>query len=148
MKIRVKDLSKYDSNLTVADVIKCIEDEEKLLEKKVKKEVEDIKSKFENKYFKYTDNEGYFGKSLNVVHFKDFDRRDLNESFKPVYVITGSIICFCERELFIRDIRAGWCDKFFSAEDLQQLIEITEKEYNEYLNEYNRITGELKELIK
>ena len=116
-------------------------------EVKEQQEIQEIKKEFENTYVKYIDEDGLFGETLNVIHFKDFDRKDLDESYTSVYTIEAEVLCFSKRDFYKKKIRKGWCDGSFSAEELRKMTKITKEEYQKYLWSYNRITKELKNIV-
>lgn len=47
----------------------------------------------------------------------------------------------------MRDFNPDRSGNSISAKDLEEMIKITEEEYNQYLEKYNRISNELKEIV-
>ena len=147
MNRKLDFLAKYDENLTIAQLKQAVIEEDKKSAEKEQQEIQEIKKEFENTYVKYIDEDGLFGETLNVIHFKDFDRKDLDESYTSVYTIEAEVLCFSKRDFYKKKIRKGWCDGSFSAEELRKMTKITKEEYQEYLNKYNNLTKELKTII-
>ena len=147
MNRKLDFLAKYDENLTIAQLKQAVIEEDKKSAEKEQQEIQEIKKEFENTYVKYIDEDGLFGETLNVIQFKDFDRKDLDESYTSVYTIEAEVLCFSKRDFYKKKIRKGWCDGSFSAEELRKMTKITKEEYQEYLNKYNNLTKELKTII-
>ena len=147
MSRKLDFLAKYDENLTIAQLKQAVIEEDKKSAEKEQEEIQEIKKEFENTYVKYIDEDGLFGEALNVIHFKDFDRKDLDESYTSIYTIEAEVLCFSKRDFYKKKIRKGWCDGSFSAEELRKMTKITKEEYQEYLNKYNNLTKELKTII-
>ena len=147
MNRKLDFLAKYDENLTITQLKQAVVEEERKSAEKEQQEIQEIKKEFENTYVKYIDEDGLFGETLNVIQFKDFDRKDLDESYTSVYTIEAEVLCFSKRDFYKKKIRKGWCDGSFSAEELRKMTKITKEEYQEYLNKYNNLTKELKTII-
>ena len=148
MNRKLDFLAKYDENLTIAQLKQVVMEEDKKLAEKEQNEIQEVKKEFENTYVKYIDKDGLFGETLNVIHFKYFDRKDLDESYTSIYTIEVEVLCFSKRDFYKKKIRKGWCDGSFSVEELRKMTKITKEEYEEYLNKYNNLTTELKSIIK
>lgn len=147
MNRKLDFLAKYDENLTIAQLRQSAIEEEKKLAEKEQKEIQEIKNEFENTYAKYTVDECIFGKILKVISFKNFDRRDLTTEYVPTYTFEAEVLCFTERDVYRKEIRAGWCDGSFTKEELKYMTKITKKDYQDYLNKYNKLKKELKNII-
>ena len=148
MNRKLDFLAKYDEDLTIAQLKQAVIEDEKKATEKEQQEIQEVKKEFENTYVKYIDEHELFHNTLNVVHFKDFDRKDLNEDYTPVYTIEAEVLCFSKRDFYKKKIRKGWCDGSFSVEELKNMTKITKEEYEQYLDKYNKLTEELKEICK
>ena len=78
MNRKLTFLAKYDENLTIAQLKQAVVEEERKSAEKEQEEIQEVKDEFENTYVKYIDEDGLFGETLNVIHFKDFDRKYLD----------------------------------------------------------------------
>lgn len=143
----LKFLAKYDDNLTIAQLRQSLEKEEQILAEKELKEEQNIKAKFENKYFKYLDEHSLFGVELEIYKFENLVRKERNTDWEFIYYFNGSKISFSEREAYMRDFDPDRCVDSISAKDLEEMTEITEEQYNQYLEKYNKISNELKEIV-
>jgi hypothetical protein len=143
----LKQLREYDNSVTVGELIQKLEQEEQLSVEKELKEEENIKAKFENKYFKHLDEQYLFGVELQVYKFKNLVRKETNTGWVFIYYFNGSELSFSEREAFMRDFDPDRSGNSFSAEDLKEMVEITEEDYNQYLEKYKLISNELKEIV-
>lgn len=143
----LKKLKEYDNSVTVGELIQKLEQEEQISAEKELKEEENIKAKFENKYYKYLDEQSIFGVELEIYKFESLVRKERNTDWEFIYFFNGSKISFSERDVFMRDFNPDRSGNNFSAKDLEEMIEITEEQYNQYLEKYNRISDELKEIV-
>ena len=148
MNRALKFLGKYDENLTIAQLKQAVIEEDKKAAEKEQKEIEEIKKEFENTYVKYIAEDGIFGKTLNVIHFKDYVRSERTTDWNIVYYFEGTEISFSKRNIRKGDFTPNRCGNSFSEEDLRQMTTITEDEFEEYSEYYNEISSKLKDLIK
>lgn len=144
----LKIISKYDENLTVAQLKKAIEQEDISAKQKETEEIEAIKFKFENTYLKIINEDSLFGKSLNVCCLKDYVRCDRTDDWSLVYSFEGTKVVFSERDIHKADFNPSRCGNSFSGEDLRSMSVITKEEYNGYVWHYNQISNQLENLIR
>lgn len=144
----VETLGKYDSNLTVKQVLELIEQEQSELERKELEELEEIKSRFENKYVKFLEPNSVFGDQLQVYRLKDLVRSERTFDWDFVYYFNGTRISFSKNEIFKRDFNPSRTGNSFSVEDLNNMTVITEQEFNEYLEIHKDISTKLQKLVK
>lgn len=142
----LKKLREYDNNLTVGELIQKLEQEEQISAEKELKEEENIKAKFENRYFKNLD-ESLLGTELIITEFLNLVIKERNTDWEFIYYFNGSKLSFSERDTYRRVFNPDRSGDSISAKDLEEMIEITEEQYNQYLEKYNRISNELKEIV-
>jgi len=141
------DLSKYDDKYTIAQLKKAIEADEKLAKEKEDKGLQKIKEKYQNTYLKYIDEDNIFGKTLNVVHLKEYVRSERTTDWELIYYFEGREISFSENNLFYKVFDTNRCSNSFSAKELKVMEIITEEEYLKYEDKYRQISAELENLI-
>lgn len=69
------DLTKYDERLTIALLKEVIARDKEVAEVQEKKEIASIRSNFENTYLKHIDEGSLYGRTLEVIHLRDFVRK-------------------------------------------------------------------------
>lgn len=143
----LKFIAKYDENLTIAQLKKSIEESELVKQNEELREIDSIKNKFENSYLKHIDNESIFGKQLEVLQLKDYSRNERTTDWKFIYYFTGNKISFNKRGIFYNEFDVDRCGDSFSKQDLEKMTVISEKEYNTYLEKYNKIKSELERIL-
>lgn len=145
MNRKLDFLAKYDENLTIAQLKQAVIEEERKETEKEQEEVREIKDTFQKRYFKYLDEDSVFGGiELNIFKFKTLKSFEKSMDWESIYYFNGNIISFSDRELYLIDAS----HLPFTAEKLRKMIEITKEEYNQYLWNYNKITTELKNIVK
>jgi hypothetical protein len=145
---RYIDLSKYDEKLTIAQVKEAIEADEISAKKKETEEIEKVKSVYQNTYLKYIEEDGIFGKTLNVIQLKEFVRTERTTDWELIYYFEGREISFSENNLFYKVFDTNRCSNSFSAKELKKTEIITEEDYLNYENKYKKIKTELENLIE
>jgi hypothetical protein len=142
------DLSQYNEKLTIAELKKAIEQEEEVNKLKENKEINLIKEKYQNTYLKYIEEDGIFGKTLNVIQLKEFVRTERTTDWELIYYFEGREISFSENNLFYKVFDTNRCSNSFSAKELKKTEIITEEDYLNYENKYKKIKTELENLIE
>ena len=145
MNIKLDFLSKYDENLTIAQLKQAVIEEDRKSAEKEQQEIQEVKDGFQKRYFKYLDEDSIFGgRELNIFEFKTLKSFEKSVDWEFIYYFNGNKISFSDRELYL--INASHLP--FTAEKLKKMTEITKEEYNQYLWNYNRITTELKNIVR
>lgn len=145
MSRKLDFLTKYDENLTIAQLKQAVIEEEKKLAEKEQQEIQEVKDTFQKKYFRYLDEDSIFeGRELNIFEFKTLKSFEKSVDWEFIYHFNGNKISFSDRELYLID-----ASHFpFTAEKLRKMTKITKEDYEEYLDKYNKITTELKNIVK
>lgn len=144
MNRKLDFLSKYDENLTIAQLKQAVVEEERKSAEKEQQEIQEVKDGFQKRYFKYLDEDSIFGgRELNIFKFKTLKSFEKSMDWEFIYYFNGNKISFSDRELYLIDAS----HLPFTAEKLRKMTEITKEEYNQYLWNCNRITTELKNIM-
>lgn len=145
MNRKLDFLSKYDENLTIAQLKQVVIEEEKKLAEKEQQEIQEVKDRFQKRYFRYLDEDSIFGGTeLNIFKFKTLKSFEKSVDWEFIYYFNGNKISFSDRELYLIDAS----HLPFTAEKLRKMTEITKEEYNQYLWNYNKIITELKNIVR
>lgn len=144
----LEHLKKYESSLTVAQLIEKIEAD--MLAEKTNEEAKfkEIKQKFKNVYLKEIDNDTIFGKTLKIYHVERIASKERNTDWEFIYNIRGSELCFAKRDLYIVEYNGKGRDESFTEKELNEMEIISEEEYLTYLKQYNEITDKLLTIIE
>jgi hypothetical protein len=142
------DLEDFDANLTVAQLKEALSQEEAVNKLKEKKEIEDVKSEFENIYLKEIKKCPVFGETLNAYYLKKCVRNERTTEWSLIYYFKGEKVSFSKRNINKRDFNPDRSGESFSEKDLRKMSVITKEEYDKYIWHYNEISKQLKNLIK
>jgi hypothetical protein len=145
---RYIDFKDYDENLTLKQLKESIIQEEGVNKLEETKEKQLIIDKFENKYFKFTEDCSLFGKTLQVISFKNFIRSERTEAWNLIYYFKGTKISFSRRDINSRDFQPNRAGESFSKKDLDSVTFISEEEYSTYVQEYQNLKSKLEDLIE
>jgi hypothetical protein len=148
MSILLKDLAKYDENLTIAQLKKAIELERVTEKEKEKEEIDRIKKTFYNIYLKETKDCRLFGKTLNVYHIVEIVDSGRCEDWSLFYHVAGTKISFSKNDIRHRRFNPERVDDTFSEKDLTSMTQITKEEFNSYEKQYIEISTILNSLIE
>ena len=144
MNRKLDFLSKYDENLTIAQLKQAVVEEERKSAEKEQQEIQEVKDGFQKRYFKYLDEDSIFGgRELNIFKFKTLKSFEKSMDWEFIYYFNGNKISFSDRELYLIDAS----HLPFTAEKLRKMTEITKEKYNQYLWNYTMITTELKSIV-
>ena len=141
-------ISKYDENLTIAQLKKAIEADKRIADQKEIDDLNQIKEEFGNTYLKFLDEEHMFGKTLNIYHIKEITRTERCEDWSLVYYAKGSKISFSEREAYSRVFKPNTTHDSFSKEELREMTKITKQEYDKYVSQYSAIRLTLTNIVE
>ena len=146
---RVLDyISKYDENLTIAQLKKAIEADKAIEKEKEKEEIDRVKKTFYNIYLKETEDCRLFGKTLNVYHITEVVNSGRCEDWSLFYHVAGTKITFSKNDIRHRRFNPERVDDTFSEKDLISMTQITKEEFNSYEKQYIEISTILNSLIE
>lgn len=140
-------ISKYDENLTIAQLKKAIESDKRIADQKEIDDFNEIKQEFANTYLKFLDEEYVLGKTLKIYHIKEIVRTERCTDWSLVYYARGSKTSFSEREAYSRVFKPNTTYDSFSEEELREMTKITKQEYDEYMHQYSTIKTMLTEIV-
>jgi hypothetical protein len=146
MRLNLANLKTMKPDMTIGELVDSIEKKNKEQEEKnviIRKTVIDH---YTGKYIKIHEENGIFGESLEIYKIDSIKSVGYDTDYNELYGITGTKISFSKRDLAKYEIK-GDCGNSFSYKDLQQSTLIQYEHYVEYLDEYNKITTTLKNLI-
>ena len=141
-------ISKYDENLTIAQLKNAIEKEEILAKQKETEEINSVIEDFSNTYLKIIDEDNIFGKTLNIYNLKNYIRSERTADWDLIYYFEGSKIAFSKRGISKRDFNPERCVDSFDEKELRKMTIISKKEYNMYNWHYGEISKKLTYLIR
>lgn len=141
-------ISKYDENLTIAQLKKAIELEQILAKQKETEEIDTIKNDFSNTYLKEREECTFFGKTLNIYYLKDYTRSERTTDWNLIYYFEGTKISFSSGRTNKRNFNPKRCGDSFGEKELRQMTIITKEEYDKYKWHYNEISKKLTDLIR
>ena len=140
-------LEEYSDDLTIGELknqLMSAIDKAKLEEEN---EINKVKAKFNGTYLK-TFEESVFGKTLKVIHIEEITNQTRTTNWDLCYYVRGEVIIFNSREVFFKKFDEHKIFDTFTEERLSDMEVITKEEYDTYVNKYDRIHSELKELIE
>ena len=94
---------------------------------------------FNDSYIKVKDTDGAFGPESNYYYIKDLKPGSLTTEYKRLFNITGRIICFSDMTLYSRDMDLQSLKNSVSAEYLRSAEKISEEEFYEAQEEFEKI---------
>lgn len=146
MRLNLERLKEMDANMTIGGLISKIETKNKEKEEKdtlIRKTVIDH---YTGRYLMSKDTNHLFGVSLILYKIDSIKSVGYNTDFEPIFAITGSKIRFSKRDLSKHQVNGETSDTF-NYKDLQAFTAISAEKYEEYNDEYKRITSTLNGLI-
>lgn len=144
----IEQLNKYDDNLTLSKVKTLILEEQQKEVQKEEKEFQEIKDKFNNTYLKVIDNDGLFGKTVKIYQIQEIIRRDRTTDWSFCYYFKGNKISFSKGNVAFIKIKGNTTHWSFSKHELEDAEIINESQYNLYLNQYQEIENNLKNILE
>lgn len=142
--MRIKELDKYDENLTIGELKKQLIDSADKEKLKKDTEFQTVKDKYKNSYLKRKEENFFWGESLEVFYIGEIIERVFNEDYSPLYRPKGFIISFSKRNFNLREIGTD----HFSAKQLEEMTIIKEDEYRYYRDIYSELEMELSKLLE
>lgn len=140
-------LGEYSDDLTIGELknhLMSARDKAKLEEER---EINKVKTDFNGTYLK-TFEDGIFGKTLEVIHIEEITNQTKNTDWEFCYYVRGEVIRFNSREVFFKVFDEHKVFDTFTEKQLRNMLVITKEEYDTYIKTYDRIRGELIELVK
>ena len=141
-------ISKYDENLTIAQLKQAIELDKATEKEKEKEEITRVKKTFYNTYLKQTEDCRVFGKTLNVYHIVEIADSGRSEDWSIFYHVAGTKIAFSEGDIRHRRFNPERVDDTFSEKELSSMTQITKEEFNSYEKQYIEISTILNSLLQ
>ena len=141
-------ISKYDENLTIAQLRNAIKEEENRTKQKETEEINSVIEDFSNTYLKVIDEHTLFGKTLNIYSLKNYIRSERTTDWDLIYYFEGSKIAFSKRGISKRDLNPERCVDSFDEKELRKMTIISKEEYNMYNWHYGEISKKLTDLIR
>jgi len=146
--INANQLKQFDGSLTVKELIAKLEQENKAKEAKNEETKKKVIEAYSGKFLKVYDPHGLFGESLDIYKIDELKFTSYNTEYEMLYGFNGTKISFSKRDLSMFDISSSECRYHFSEKDLKEATIIGLEEYQTYVEEYERITTSLKNLLK
>ena len=144
----VQLLEKHDQDITLGELLQKIENEQEKLEQEKLDRINCYRTKYKDCYFKEIDEDSIFGKTLRVYYIMRLENTGLTEEYKTFYHVSGNKISFSPRDLNFRGIDPQHVGTTFTEEQLDSMQIITKEEYEAYVENYYKITKQLKEILK
>lgn len=141
-------LNKYDSSLTLAELIEKLETEQKEAIIKEEEDFHKIRHEYKNTYFKIIDEHSLFGDTLRVYYIEDIVNKAKNTDWEDMYYIKGTRISFSKRDVHLINKSGKDVNDSLSIKELKNMEEITSVEFYKYLDEYHKILEKLSNLLK
>ena len=144
MNTRLRNILKqFDSKDTVDHILDFLDKQEKETKVNNEKELSDLKNLYENGYFVYIKHESVFGKEVEFWKINDIEFESKTVNWENCYKIKNDIISINLYGIHI----INNVERHFIKEEFNELQKITEKEYNEILEESKLICNNLKNII-
>lgn len=143
----LEKLREYDDSVTVGQLITKLKEDQELAEQEDLELENYVKSKFENTYLKFIDDDSIYGKELNVIELKNFVRKERTTDWEFTYYFEGNRISVSDRSLYYIDFNPIRCGNSFSFKDLTNMSKITKEEYLKYKWEFEDIKKRLTNLL-
>jgi hypothetical protein len=144
----IEQLSKYDENLTLSQVKVIILEEQQKEKQKEEREFQEIKDKFNNTYLKIIDNDGLFGKTIEIYQIEEILRRERTTDWSFVYYFKGNKISFSKQDINFIKIKGNTTHWSFSKQELEDAEIISKKEYIDYIQHYEQIQDRLQNILE
>jgi hypothetical protein len=144
----IEKLKQYEPSLTVEELIEKVENEYKEAIAEEEHDFHRIAEEFKGTYLRRIDKEALFGETLEVYYIKNITNKARTTDWKLTYYVEGDKIAFAARDLYTRKLSGKDVSDTFSEEELKGMEVISEKEYYQYVNEYDNISYLLKSLVK
>jgi len=139
----IKDLEKYDENLTLAEFKQVIKHKEEAVKNKEEETFSSIKKEFKNIYLKRIYKCPIYGKTLEVHHIEDITTKERTTDWELIYTVIGTKLSFSSRDVNYRVL----VNTKFTEKDLRAMEIITLSNHIEYMDRYNDISEQLEQLI-
>jgi len=139
----IKDLEKYDENLTLAEFKQVIKHKEEAIKNKEEETFSSIKNEFKNICLKRFYKCPIYGKTLEVYHIEELTHKERTDQWSLIYTVVGTKLSFSRRDVNYRSL----INEKFSEKDLRAMEVICELEHKSYMSKYDKISKQLEKLI-
>lgn len=146
MRINLASLKDMKPDMTIGELVFNIEKKNKEKEDKDTLIRETVIKHYTGKYIKMYDGDGLFGETIEIYKIDSIKSVGYDTGYNELYGITGTKLRFSKRDLSKYEVNGSTSDSFSYA-DLQQATMIQYEHYVDYLDEYNKITTTLKNLL-
>ncbi len=137
------DKLKENENLTVAQLLNKLEEENKLLKENENNTFNSIKEEFNNTYFIGHTNCTFFGKTLEVLHIEEITSQEKNTEWELIYRVKGKRIAFSKRDINSTDIK-----NILNLNTIRkEYKKISKDDFNQYKEKYQSIVNNLSNII-
>ncbi len=143
----LKMLEQFDDNVTVGQVIKKIKGDLAENNKEEESTFRRVQEEYKDSYLKFLDPDALFGRTLNVYHIEEITAKEKSTDWETFYTLKGNKLEFTKREVFELGMNGEDIHHSFSETQLKEMTKITEKEFKDYVFEYERIKGKLAKII-
>jgi hypothetical protein len=141
----IEKLRSYPSDLTLEQLIIKVDLDESLATKREENTIERVKEEFKDTYFKSGDT-SIFGKGIEVLHIVEIMSSERTTDWDLIYNIKGTRLTFSPSYLSKEELKGDGVRFLKTEDDLRKRMEITKAEYQVYLNKYESITEQLKNI--
>lgn len=144
----LKILEEFDDNVTVGQVIKKIKRDLAENTKEEESAFQRIREEYKDSYLKFLDADALFGRTLSVYHIEEVTAKERDTDWELCYTVKGKKVEFTNREVFELNMNGTDVYHSFSEMQLKELTKITEKDFKDYVFEYDRIKNKLAKIIE
>jgi hypothetical protein len=143
----IEVLKTQDLKLSIGDFIKELE--QKSVKELKEKEYEDslVIGKYTNVYLELLDDDGIYGKEVEVIHCKEISFQSYDTDFRRCYGIQGNKIVFSKRSINSWEMTPTDANNMKTLEELKLYKIIEKTDYEDYLNKHNKIKDMLNLII-
>lgn len=145
MSIFIKKLESYPNDLTIKQLITRVNLEDSIVLKGEENKVAEVKEEFKDSYFKSTE-DTVFGKSTVILHIEKITSYQRTTDWDIIYTIKG-VVTNLSTSFLSQEKLKGEGTGFLKTEySLRKRTRISKKEYQEYLNKYEHIVSQIKNI--
>lgn len=141
-------LGEFDDTLTVGELIRKLEAEQKTEKEKEVATIGKVKADFKDVYLKLLDESGLFGRTLEVYHIEEIFGSERTDRWELIYHIKGTKMSFSKGDISNRSFNERATYDTFSEEELRGMEVITKEQFEDYEFRHNMIVKQLGDLIE
>ena len=141
----IKALKQYSGELTVNELANKIANELDKEHFEKQREIDFVINQYSNKYYKLTDDCGYFDtKEVSVFYVKDIEFEGYNTEYEKIYSCNViDHVAFNKHEVYRNSRKTTYTKK-----ELENLEIISEEEFDKFLKLYNEFNLLLDKVLK